>query len=68
MTTYKYLEQREGHWRFKTRNSFPIKVIQGMLFAGDKKEDVAKDLDLPVEAIDEAKDLFDRNPTERNKY
>ncbi|MCS7264444.1 MAG: DUF433 domain-containing protein [Armatimonadetes bacterium] len=64
-TTYKYLEARPHPWRkqlwVKGRNMTVWQLLCYMWAANMTPEEVARDFDLPVEAVHEALDYYERN-------
>lgn len=64
-TTYKYLESRPHPWRkilwIKGRNMHVWHLVATMLREGEAPEETAKNFGLPVEAVLEALDYYQRN-------
>lgn len=64
-TTYKYLESRPHPWRkilwIKGRNMHVWHLVATMLREGETPEETAKNFGLPVEAVLEALDYYQRN-------
>ena len=63
--TYKYLEPRPHQWRkvlwIKGRNMHVWHLLATMLREGETAAQTAKNFDLPVEAVLEALDYYQRN-------
>jgi len=63
--TYKYLEPRAHQWRkvlwIKGRNMHVWHLLATMLREGETAQQTAKNFDLPVEAVLEALDYYQRN-------
>jgi uncharacterized protein (DUF433 family) len=62
---YQYLEPRPHSWRrilwITGRNMHVWHVVATMLREGETPEEVAKNFDLPAEAVREALDYYQRN-------
>lgn len=65
VTTYRYLEPRYHRWKkqlwIKGRNMTAWHLLTWMLANRMTPKEVAKDYDLPVEAVYEALDYYERN-------
>ena len=63
--SYKYLEPRAHQWRrtlwIKGRNMHVWHLVATLLREGETAEQTAKNFDLPVEAVLEALDYYQRN-------
>lgn len=58
----KYIEFKNGKWRFKNRRANIFDAIDGMLDRNDSMETLSKQIDVPIDAIIEAIDFIDKNP------
>jgi uncharacterized protein (DUF433 family) len=65
-TTYQWLEPKPykkftKQWGIKGRNMIVWNLVSGIVVRGESPEYVAKDYDLPVEAVQEALDYYYAN-------
>lgn len=58
----KYIHFENNKWRFKGRRANVIDAIAGLKDRKDSPELMAKELDVPVDAIKEAILFYDKNP------